>query len=77
MTITVYTGELKHLPELVPLFDAYRQFYKQASDLEAARAYLLDRLSHGEATVFIAYLNDAAEPRAVGFFCTTRSPASP
>jgi GNAT superfamily N-acetyltransferase len=63
MTISVHAGELKHLPELVPLFDAYRQFYKQASDLEGARAYLLDRLSHGEATVFIAY--DGT--RAVGF----------
>jgi GNAT superfamily N-acetyltransferase len=63
MTITVQAGELKHLAELVPLFDAYRQFYKQASDLEGARAYLLDRLSHGEATVFIAYNG----PRSVGF----------
>jgi GNAT superfamily N-acetyltransferase len=63
MNITVQAGELKHLPDLVPLFDAYRQFYKQASDLEGARAYLLDRLSHGEATVFIAY--DGT--RAVGF----------
>ena len=63
MTISVQAGELKHLPELVPLFDAYRQFYKQASDLEGARAYLLDRLSHGEATVFIAYEG----ARAVGF----------
>ena len=63
MGITVCTGELKHLPDLVPLFDAYRQFYKQASNLEGARAYLLDRLSHGEATVFMAYDG----PRAVGF----------
>jgi GNAT superfamily N-acetyltransferase len=63
MSITVQVGELKHLPELVPLFDAYRQFYKQSSDLEGARAYLLERLSHGEATVFIAY--DGT--RAVGF----------
>jgi ribosomal protein S18 acetylase RimI-like enzyme len=63
MSITIHAGELKHLPDLVPLFDAYRQFYKQASDLEGARAYLLERLSHGEATVFIAYDG----PRAVGF----------
>ena len=63
MTISVFAGQLKHLPDLVPLFDAYRQFYKQASDLEGARAYLLERLSHGEATVFIAY----DETRAVGF----------
>jgi GNAT superfamily N-acetyltransferase len=63
MTISVHAGELKHLLDLVPLFDAYRQFYKQASDLEGARAYLLERLSHSEATVFIAY----DETRAVGF----------
>jgi GNAT superfamily N-acetyltransferase len=63
MTISVLAGELKHLPDLVPLFDAYRQFYKQATNLEGARAYLLDRLSHGEATVFIAYNGS----RAVGF----------
>jgi ribosomal protein S18 acetylase RimI-like enzyme len=67
MTISVHAGELKHLPDLVPLFDAYRQFYRQASDLEGARAYLLDRLSQGEATVFIAYLRGAAGPQAVGF----------
>ena len=63
MKISVQAGELKHLSDLVPLFDAYRQFYKQASDLDGARAYLLDRLSHGEATVFIAYDG----PRAIGF----------
>ena len=63
MTINVHAGELKHLSELVPLFDAYREFYKQASNLEGARAYLLERLSLNEATVFIAYDG----PRAVGF----------
>jgi GNAT superfamily N-acetyltransferase len=63
MGITVYAGELKHLPELVPLFDAYRQFYKQPANLEGARAYLRERLSHGEATVFIAFDG----PKAVGF----------
>jgi GNAT superfamily N-acetyltransferase len=67
MTISIFAGELKHLPELVPLFDAYRQFYKQPSDLEGARAYLLERLSHGEATVFIAYLSDVTGTRPVGF----------
>jgi ribosomal protein S18 acetylase RimI-like enzyme len=38
---------------LVPLFDAYRQFYKQPSDLSAARAYLQARLERHEATVFL------------------------
>jgi GNAT superfamily N-acetyltransferase len=41
------------LDVLVPLFDAYRQFYKQPSDVLAARTYLQTRLKNGEATVFL------------------------
>jgi ribosomal protein S18 acetylase RimI-like enzyme len=39
---------------LVPLFDAYRQFYKLPSDLELCRDYLTARLERGEAVVFLA-----------------------
>ncbi len=44
---------LADLELLVPLFDAYRQFYKQALDLAGARAYLKARLERQEATVFL------------------------
>ena len=54
---------LEHLDDIVPLFDAYRVFYKQPSDLEAAREYLQTRLERDECTIFLAY-DDA---RAVGF----------
>ncbi len=54
---------LEHLDDLVPLFDAYRVFYKQPSDLTAAREYLQARLEREECTVFLAY----DEARAVGF----------
>ena len=54
---------LEHLDDIVPLFDAYRVFYEQASDLDAARAYLQARLERDECTIFLAY-DDA---RAVGF----------
>nr|WP_283102728.1 GNAT family N-acetyltransferase [Shewanella abyssi] len=46
------------------LFDQYMVFYKQASAPEKYRNYLNERLTQGEATVFMAY-SDAKEP--VGF----------
>ena len=51
---------VQHLDDLIPLFDAYRVFYRKPSDLAAASDYLTDCLSHLEATVFIAYLDGVA-----------------
>ncbi len=49
-----------------PLFDAYRQFYDQPSDLELARAFLADRLWAEDSVVLLAFdAPGAAE--AVGF----------
>jgi len=39
---------------LVPLFDAYRQFYGKAADLPLARRFLAERLAQGESVVFLA-----------------------
>lgn len=36
------------------LFDAYREFYRQASDLAGARAFIGERLARGESVVFLA-----------------------
>ena len=44
---------------LAPLFDAYRVFYRQRSDPDAAAAFLEKRLKAGESTVFAAE-DDAA-----------------
>lgn len=46
-----------HVEQIVPLFDAYRQFYRRSEDIEGARRFLRDRLSRGESVVFAA-LND-------------------
>ena len=43
------------LDAVVPLFDAYRQFYNQASDLPGARAFLRDKFNHGESVIFLAW----------------------
>jgi GNAT superfamily N-acetyltransferase len=37
---------------IAPLFDAYRQFYGQTSDLDGARRFLLERLQQGESVIF-------------------------
>ena len=52
------------LDRLVPLFDAYRQFYEQPADLTIARQFLNDRLTLSESVVLIAEDRDGT---AVGF----------
>lgn len=54
---------LTDLALLAPMFDAYRQFYGRTPDLDAATAFLRDRLAHGESVLFLAL--DGVEP--VGF----------
>jgi ribosomal protein S18 acetylase RimI-like enzyme len=45
---------MEHLDVLAPLFDAYRQFYRQPPDVDAARRYLNARLVKNEAVLFLA-----------------------
>jgi GNAT superfamily N-acetyltransferase len=49
---------------LVPLFDAYRQFYRKPSDAGLARRFLRDRFEHSESIIFAAVRPDGS---AVGF----------
>ncbi len=52
-------AELDDLDALVPLFDAYRRFYGQPSDLAGARAFLADRFKRGESVIFLAVVDGA------------------
>jgi len=54
---------LGDLDLLVPLFDAYRQFYRTQSDPEAARQFLRDRIALNESVIFLAIQN----ANAIGF----------
>ncbi|GGG15857.1 N-acetyltransferase [Lysinibacillus alkalisoli] len=56
--MTIFQATLKDLPKLVPLFDGYRQFYKQASDLEGATQFLEQRLINQDAVIFIITVGD-------------------
>lgn len=54
---------LDDLRQLVPLFDTYRQFYEQPSDLPRAERHLRERLARGESLVWIAW----QDGQALGF----------
>src|SRR5438132_61992 len=62
--IEIARASIRDLDDLVPLFDGYRRFYGQRSDLTAARAYLRDRIERDESVIYLAYTH----PReAAGF----------
>lgn len=61
--VTIRQGSIADLGRIVPLFDAYRQFYGQPSNAEVARRYLADRLERKQSMLLIALLN----VRVVGF----------
>lgn len=51
---------LDHLDHLAPLFDGYRVFYKQASDIEKARSFLESRITNDESVIFVVVTDDGA-----------------
>lgn len=53
-SITVVRAYPAHVDRVAPLFDGYRQFYGQASDLEAGRTFVLERLKRNESVIFLA-----------------------
>ncbi len=60
---TVTRATLSDVDTLVPLFDDYRQFYEQDSDLEAARNFLSERLQQEQSVIFLA----ATDGHGIGF----------
>lgn len=65
--VHVRHATLADVPALAPLFDAYRQFYEQPTDLALAERFLTERLERGEAMVLIAETGEGAARQAVGF----------
>jgi ribosomal protein S18 acetylase RimI-like enzyme len=66
MGVKTIRAGLEHLDVLTGLFDAYRQFYGQESDLPGARRFLEARLRNRESVVLLA-VQDAALESGVGF----------
>jgi len=54
MRFEVRQANIHDLDTLVPLFDGYRQFYRQPSDPDRARAFLAERFAHHESLILLA-----------------------
>ncbi|HEV2199254.1 MAG TPA: GNAT family N-acetyltransferase [Bryobacteraceae bacterium] len=55
MKVEIRQATVGDVDLLVPLFDAYRQFYRQPSEPERARRFLLDRFDYHQSIVFLAF----------------------
>lgn len=67
-TLEIVKATIKDLELLVPLFDGYRQFYKQQPDLAGARRFLQAHFEQHTSVIFLALCVDAAGQRhACGF----------
>lgn len=62
--MSIQRAALTDLDSVAGLFDLYRLFYRQESDIEGAKAFLKERIMKEESVIFLA--NDH-ENNAVGF----------
>ena len=63
----VIQAGFEHLEMLAQLFDEYRLFYGQDSDLIGAQAFLRDRLILRDSIIFLALADSVQGPMAAGF----------
>ena len=63
MVLQIKEAGISDVKYVAPLFNAYRIFYKQTSDMGAATNFLYERISKKESTIFIAFIDE----EAVGF----------
>lgn len=64
MTILIQQANPNDVDRIAPVFDAYRMFYQQQSDLDLARRFLFERLTNQESILFFA---SDASGQALGF----------
>ena len=64
MGIRTLRANAEHLEAVAQLFDAYRGFYEQPSNMEQSRAFIAERMAGNESAIFLAQ-DEHAE--AVGF----------
>ena len=65
--MNIFVAGFEHLEVLAALFDEYRVFYQQPSDLEGAREFLRNRLIHRDSVIFLATTDGEAAIQGVGF----------
>ncbi|PHR84878.1 MAG: GNAT family N-acetyltransferase [Colwellia sp.] len=60
----IIQAKINNLDSVTELFDLYRQFYKQESDVDAARSFIKQRLELNDSTILLAL---SAENLPIGF----------
>jgi ribosomal protein S18 acetylase RimI-like enzyme len=54
MAVQVLRVEATHIDKIAPLFDAYRGFYGQPSNLQQSRDFIAERIARDESVIFFA-----------------------
>lgn len=54
MTMSINEAKNIHLDELALLFDLYRQFYRQPSDVYGAKKFLAERIEKKDSVIYIS-----------------------
>jgi GNAT superfamily N-acetyltransferase len=62
-TLEIVRATIDDLELIVPLFDGYRQFYKQPTDLEGARHFLKTHFEENTSVIFLAFSRDEVGQR--------------
>jgi len=52
--MTIYQATLKDLETIAPLFDGYRIFYRQPSNLDGAHLFLKERIQRQDSIIYFA-----------------------
>jgi GNAT superfamily N-acetyltransferase len=63
MEIVIKKATIADAEIIAPLFDGYRIFYKEASNISLAFQFIEERLRNNESVIYIAFENE----KAVGF----------
>ncbi|PCJ96925.1 MAG: GNAT family N-acetyltransferase [Flavobacteriaceae bacterium] len=56
--VSIVKATKKNSKDICPLFNSYRVFYKQESDMAASFDFIKKRLEQSEAVIFLAYIKD-------------------
>ena len=57
-TIKIIHATTNHLDPLVKLFDQYRQFYGQTSNLDQSKSFIKERIEKQDSVIFLALDNN-------------------
>jgi ribosomal protein S18 acetylase RimI-like enzyme len=56
--INIRQAVIQDIPRIIPVFDSYREYFKQKSDPIATEQFLFNRFEHRESVLYLAELGD-------------------